>query len=122
MCQGLSKCGRVETILNRHSKIIEQSIFKVLSCRTVSGVFTKIVDLADGERVFHKCGWVVGMHSSFISQQYERHFGINLPAWVKFQHPYHVICFASWRYIIITLYLTVILKLLINKHGGDNKK
>jgi hypothetical protein len=78
-------------MMNKPLTITEKSIAKILSCRTGSGVFTKIVDLPDGERIFHKCGWAVGMHSTFISHQYEKHFGINLPEWVELQHPYHVI-------------------------------
>ena len=92
-----------------------------MSHRTGSGVFTKIVDLADGERVFHKCGLVVGMHSSFISQQYERHFGIDLPTWVELQHPYHVILLCQLaihnNYLLPDSYTQI-----TNKYGGDNKK
>ncbi len=70
---------------------VNQSILEILSKKPATGMFTKIVELGNNEKVTYRFSWVVGMHLNHVSRMYKDHFGSALPDWVNLQHPRHMV-------------------------------
>lgn len=69
-----------------------QELLDIFEEAISTGGFKREVTLPSGEVVTHRFSLAVGWGSSIRESEYVAHFHRDLPAWAKFQHPYHISC------------------------------